>query len=50
MPKMQIINHDASGKLIPDMSQVKLWEVAPETHRIVCQMLQGNSTERSVAP
>lgn len=46
MEKMKVVNHDASGKLIPDMSKVKLWEVDPDTHRIYCQMLMAQKNDR----
>lgn len=40
MEKLKVENYDAHGRFIPDMSKVKLYEVAPETHEFVINVLR----------
>lgn len=37
--KLNVINIDANGKVIEDLSKVKLWEVAPELNAFVAKVL-----------
>lgn len=50
MEKLKVENHDAHGKLIPDISKVKLYEVSPEAHEFVINVMrQKEVPERSRA-
>ena len=40
MERLKVENHDAHGKLIPDISKVKLYEVSPEIHEFVVNVMQ----------
>ena len=45
MEKLKVENYDAHGRFIPDMSKVKLYEVAPETHEFVINVLRQERSE-----